>query len=185
MKESQKGTGTQWGQSTQYRMRSEDPFWSEEVLKFLQGDLDSDKVFMHYTNEMHVAEQILKTGFQFSDYFDKTAVAINKDHRHLAFKHQHYRVYGNYIIVLSINREIYSHYCKIANMEIQKEISAENLLCEKKPYINDDLELVYTLHPSFVKGYIDLDTGKVMKNPGFNPSYNSELFEKNLENSYI
>jgi hypothetical protein len=57
----------------------------------------------------------------------------------------------------------------------------EQLLTEKPPFLNEDSDMIYTLHHKFIKGYFDFKTGKIIKNPDFNPSFCSGLFEKNLK----
>jgi hypothetical protein len=57
----------------------------------------------------------------------------------------------------------------------------ENVLTEAPPRRNDNSDLVYQLSSQFVKGYINHRTGEIVKNPGFDPWYNSPGFMKNID----
>jgi hypothetical protein len=46
---------------------------------------------------------------------------------------------------------------------------------------NDNYDLVYQLSSQFIKGYINHRTGEIVKNPGFDPFYNSANFLRNID----
>ncbi|MBI5011042.1 MAG: hypothetical protein HZB98_15615, partial [Bacteroidia bacterium] len=56
----------------------------------------------------------------------------------------------------------------------------ENILTESAPLRNENGEPVYLLPHQFIKGYINHLTGEITKNPDYDPSFNSSVFEKNL-----
>jgi hypothetical protein len=47
--------------------------------------------------------------------------------------------------------------------------------------LNENADVIYQLSNKFVKGYINHQTGEITANPDFNPAFNTELFEKNLD----
>ena len=154
--------------------------FSDQILNFFQENINQNKIFLHYTKEKEVADKILEEGFRFAENFDKTAVEINKDNKHLAYQHQRYKDYGKYILVIAISREVYRHYNSYDDGNTQNEFVPEQLLTEKEPFYNDELDLVFTLHPNFIKGYIDMETGFIKRNPSFSPSYDSKQFQSNI-----
>ena len=58
--------------------------------------------------------------------------------------------------------------------------SFENILTETPPVKNDNSDLVYQLSSQFIKGYVNHRTDAIVKNPGFDPLYNSPDFLKNI-----
>jgi len=70
-------------------------------------------------------------------------------------------------------------------MELNKKgitgYSFENILTEEPPFRNDNSDMVYQLSSKFIKGYINYRTGEIIKNPNFDPWYNSPEFQKNID----
>ena len=153
----------------------------EHILDFMFENEKARKIFIHYTKEEDDAKKILKEGFKFVDSFYKTAEEVRNDETDLIYKHNRHKSYGNNIIVISIDKDIYNYYLKETDKVPSYEIVVEQLLTEKPPYLNDDSEMIYTLHHNFVKGYINYVTGKVVENPDFNPTYNTNQFYENLK----
>jgi hypothetical protein len=145
--------------------------------------LENDKdmvTYMHYTKEEADADNILKEGFKFVDSFYKTALPLSKDSLDLKMKHSGRKYYGDYIILISISNDIVNFY----SMELVKagirNYTFENILTEIPPLKNENSDIVYQLSPRFIKGYINHRTGKIVRNPEFDPWYNSPLFMKNI-----
>jgi hypothetical protein len=82
--------------------------------------------------------------------------------------------------LISISNDIVNFY----SMELVKagirNYTFENILTEIPPLKNENSDIVYQLSPRFIKGYINHRTGKIVRNPEFDPWYNSPLFMKNI-----
>jgi hypothetical protein len=57
----------------------------------------------------------------------------------------------------------------------------ENILTERVPLKNENDDLIYQLSNRFVKGYINHQTGEIIRNPDYNPSYDTSAFINNLD----
>ncbi len=62
-----------------------------------------------------------------------------------------------------------------------KSFSFENILSEKLPVKNENGDLIFRLPSQFIKGIVNHRTGDIIKNPNFNPEYNSPAFESNIQ----
>lgn len=155
--------------------------FDENSMNFILGDEKNQKIYMHYTKNKADADSIIKDGFLFADSFYKTALPVLKDKLDLIIKHNSRKYFGEYLIIICISYDISNFY----SMELEKAgiqyYFVENILTENPPFINDNSDLMYQLAPQFIKGYINHLTGEIVKNPGFDPSYNSERFMKNIE----
>ncbi len=153
----------------------------KEILDFIFENDKARKIFVHYTKDKSDADKILKEGFKFIDSFYKTAEAVRNDVTDLLYKHNRHKSYGDYLIVISIDKDIYNYYLKQADKVSSYEIVVEQLLTEKPPYLNEDSEMVYTFHHKFIKGHINYVNGEITENSDFNPTYNSNHFYENLK----
>jgi hypothetical protein len=158
-----------------------DMILKKHILDFIFENEKGRKIFLHYTKEEEDAKKILKEGFKFVDSFYKTAEEVRSDETDLIYKHNRQKSYGNYVIVISIDKDIYNYYLKETDKTPSYEIVVEQLLTEKPPYLNDDSEMIYTLHHKFVKGYFNYIEGNIIENQYFNPTYNSYQFYENLK----
>ena len=153
----------------------------DSIINFIIENDKELRTYSHYTKDEADAKSILKDGFRFVDSFYKTALPITKDKLDLIIKHNNRKYYGENLIIISISIDIVNFY----SMELEKagikNYSFENLLTETPPSRNDNSDLLYQLAPQFVKGYINVRTGAIVKNPGFDPWYNSPAFMKNVE----
>jgi len=156
-----------------------DDFYNSEMLRFIFGRT-ATKVFIHYTRNEIDAGRILSEGFQFVTSFYKTAEEVRNDRTDLIYKHNQLKPFGNYVIVIAIDRTLYEHFLRQTSRLEAYEVFVEQILTEKPPYLNEDSDMVYTLHHRFVKGYFNYQTGMIVKNPDFKPSYHSGIFEENL-----
>ncbi len=154
--------------------------FEEEVLKFITGDETKCNSFIHYTKEKEIAEKIISGGFKFVDTFYKTAEPITNDKLDLIYKHYLHKHYGNYVVILSISKQVYNHYLNEIS-KIKKVVNVEQVLSEKSPLLNENLDEVYMLPKQYVKGYINAESGEIFNNPEFNPNFDSPSFKKNLD----
>ncbi|MCX6326185.1 MAG: hypothetical protein NT144_05985 [Bacteroidia bacterium] len=166
---------------SQYTSFFTDKLLEDSTINFiLENDKDL-KIYMHYTKDVADAKSILKDGFKFVDSFYKTALPVSKDKLDLIIKHNSRKFFGEYLIIICISSDIVNYY----SMELEKagikNYSFENILTEAPPAVNDNSELVYQLPSQYIKGYINLRTGEIVKNPGFDPYYNPPCFIKNFD----
>jgi hypothetical protein len=164
----------------EHHKKKHDYFWDEKIQHFLFENDHDQIVFLHYTFKKSAADNILKTGFKFYD-FDKTAVKANNYPTELNYNHNIRRQFGDYVVVICFSRELYLRYLGEIDKASKAHIKVEEVLAEKPGYINDDQELVFTLHHNFVKGYFNYYTRDIVQNPDFNPYYESDEFLKNLK----
>lgn len=157
--------------------------FEDNVLRFIfDGTYPSDRYyyFIHYTREKQVVDSILKTGFKYIESFHNSAEQIIDDKLDFLYKHNIYKPYGNFIVVIGISKAVFDKYAHlIRNRGIN--IYIENVLCDEPPEFDDEAEdYRYTLPLQYVKGYVNYVTGETGKNPHFNPDYDSPRFEKNI-----
>jgi len=139
------------------------------------------KTYMHYTMEESDARNIISNGFRFVDSFYKTALPVTKDDLDLKIKHDSRKFFGDYLIIICISNDIVNYYSmEIAKAGIRNH-SFENILTELSPSKNENSDLTFQLSNKFIKGYVNHKTGEIIKNPDFDPWYNSPVFEKNIE----
>jgi hypothetical protein len=158
-----------------------DKLLDESTLKFIIDNGKNTRSYIHYTKDEPDARSILQKGFQFADSFYKTALPVTKDKLDLKMKHNSRKLFGEYIIVICISNDVANFY----SAEIEKagivNYSFENILTENLPVKNDNSDLVYQLSMQFIKGYVNHRTGIIVKNPDFDPLYDSPNFMRNIE----
>jgi hypothetical protein len=164
-----------------YRSLFTDKLFEEKPLGFLLENQKDSRIYIHYTKEEDDARSILKDGFRFVDSFYKTALPVTKDKLDLLIKHNSRKSFGDYLIVLCLSDKVFDHYSSELDNYGIKGYPVESILTEKPPFRNENADVVYQLPNRFIKGYINHQTGEITMNRDFNPAYNSEAFEKNLE----
>jgi len=166
---------------SQYSSFFQDKFSEVSTLNFILENEKDLKIFIHYTRKEKDARSILKEGFKFSDSFYKTALPVSKDKLDLTNKHNSRKSFGDYIIVICISNDIVNFY----SLELKKagitNYSFENILTETPPSGNYNSDYVYQLPVQFIKGYINHRTGEIIRNPDYDPLYNSPAFIKNID----
>lgn len=160
---------------------TKDRILDKEINNFIFENENEVKLFLHYTSTKNVANKILKEGFKFASSFYKTAEHIYNDELYLIQRHHEHKQFGNFVIVICISKNIFSHYSEELNNIETKNIAVEQILTESQPTKDENNEFLYTLPKQFVKGYFNFREGNVMKNPDFNPYYHSDIFDKNLK----
>jgi hypothetical protein len=163
------------------KLLSRDKFFEEPILNFIFEDQDRRKLYLHYTREQDVADQILQQGFHFRYSFYKTADRIIHDKLDLIYKHNRNKPYGTFIIVICIGIQVFNKYTQELKFLRHAEVSLEQILTEVPPFTDENGDLVFTLSNRFIKGYINYETGVIASNQAFDPDYDSDAFRNNLE----
>jgi len=151
-----------------------------EILNFIFGNCDKNFCFIHYTKDEEIANKIINEGFRYVESFYNTAEQVTNDTLHLTHKHNTYKLYGNYIVVICISNNLYNFFNDELK-KIKKNVSVENILTEQSPILNDNNDYIYFLPKQFIKGYLNYETGKIEINPSYNPNYNPPIFYNNLK----
>jgi hypothetical protein len=133
---------------------------------------------LHYTKSEKVARQIFEEGFRFSQSFYKTTELARNDEIELVYKHNQRKAYGKYIIVISIAKDIYYSYKKEADK--YPDVHVEEILSSTGPFLDENNEVTHVLSKFYVKGFVNYESGEIVRNPVFNAKYDSETFKKNL-----
>lgn len=158
-----------------------DRLLDEKTISFIFENDKDQKIYIHYTKEESDAGSIIHDGFRFADSFHKTALPVSRDKLDLVIKHNSRKFFGEYLIVISISNDVFNFY----SLELEKagirNYSIENILTNLPPSRNDNSDLMYQLSPQFIKGYINLRTGVIVRNQDFDPWYNSEAFMRNID----
>ncbi len=152
-----------------------DKLFEESVMKFLFANEKDSKIFVHYTKDEDIARRIFEEGFLFVDSFEKTTEQIINDSIDLTYKHNIRKYYGKYIVVISISNEIYNHYDIELKLLNKQNAQVEHFLTDIPSYFNDNMDEVFTLSRHFIKGYVNYETGAIIYNPEFNPTYTAHL----------
>jgi len=166
--------------SVQYSSFLNDKLLNRETTDFIYEDTGNMHVFMHYTREESDAKRILSAGFRFAESFHRTAVPVTRDNLDLKMKHNDRKLFGDYLIIICISNDIVHKYTSELEKAGLRNYSLENILTELPPVKNENADMIYQLPAKFVKGYVNYKTGEIVKNPEFNPFYNSPSFSKNI-----
>ena len=158
-----------------------DKLFEEKPLKFLLENKNNSRIFIHYTKEEAVAKRILNDGFLYADSFYKTALPVTNDRLDLLIKHNSRKSFGDYLMIISISDKVFDHYSAELDRVGLNGIAVENILTEADTSLNENGDIVYLLPNYYVKGFINHQTGEVIANHAFNPSYDSSSFSRNLE----
>jgi hypothetical protein len=163
-----------------YSSYFKDKFPDENTISFISENESSQKVFMHYTRDESDALKIMKEGFLFAESFYRTALPVTGDILDMRIKHSSRKYFGDYLIVICIDNKIVDHYARMLELEGVKNHTFENILTELPPQRNENGDQIFRLPPQFIKGYINHRTAEIVKNPSFNPGYDSPMFEANI-----
>lgn len=151
-----------------------------EVINFIfEGD-HTQLIFIHYTKEEAIARKIIQEGFKYTETFYNTAEQVINDKLDLMYKHNMYKYYGCYVVVIAISKDLFTYYSDQIKAK-GLNIYIENVFCETPPTLNENDDKVFTLPNKYIKGYVNYETGKMVINANFDPDYNSSAFEANIE----
>jgi hypothetical protein len=157
----------------------------DKSMSYILDNLSDTNIFIHYTKNEEDAKSILTGGFRFVDTFYKTALPVTDDKLDLIMKHNTRKYFGDFLIIISISHKIINSYSSELDKAGIKNFFIENILTESPPSRNENSDLVYLLPRQFIKGYINHCTGKIVKNPDFNPNYDSASFMLNINQQQI
>jgi hypothetical protein len=166
---------------SQYSSFFTDKLLEDSTLKFILESGKNMRSYIHYTKNESDARSILENGFRFADSFYKTALPVTKDKLDLKMKHNSRKLFGDYIIVICISADVANYYAYELEKAGIKNVSYENILTETLPSKDDNSDLIYQLSEQFIKGYVNHRTGVIVKNPGFDPLYDSPNFLRNID----
>jgi hypothetical protein len=158
-----------------------DRLFDDHLIEYIFKEETSCHIFFHYTQEKSIAEKILSEGFKYTNSFDKTATFVRNNWVELNYKHYLRKPFGPFIVIICISDKLYEYFVPEIKKIKDKDVVVENFLSETEPELNDEKNLVYLLYPSFIKGYINYETGELVENPKFNPDYNSPAFKDNAD----
>jgi hypothetical protein len=158
-----------------------DKLFDENILNFILENSGSSKIYIHYTKDESDATSIIKKGFRFVESFYKTALPVFNDRLDLLIKHNNHKFFGDYIIQICISNDIVNYYLTELDRAGIKSFNIEHILTDELPHKNENSDIEYLLPHKFIKGYINYITGDIVRNPDFDPSYNSLNFMKNIE----
>jgi hypothetical protein len=148
----------------------------DKIRSFIQTNSSDFRVFIHFTSDRSVAEQIIKEGFKYTDSFYKTTQEIFRDINDLDYKLQLYRQYGDFLIIINIPKELFDF--------TQKEnelIKHDSLVDSAISLYNSNDDLVFKLSSIFIKGYIDFNSNSIIKNNGFLKGFNIIDFQDQIK----
>ncbi len=148
-----------------------DKIFDEPLQNFIFSDKSSQVIFLHYTKEEKVAQDITQQGFIFEDSFHKTAEQVTDDVEDFAYRHFLNRPFGPYVVVIGIEKELYEHLHNLVLKGVS-ELNVEQALSQR---VEEDLEgneELYLLPGYYIKGYVNAITGDIHINPDFNPAFN-------------
>ncbi len=166
---------------TSFEHIKENKLLADKTLNFIFDGEEKCVIFIHYTKDENIAKRIVGEGFQFVESFYKTAERVTRDKLDLIYKHSLHKHYGRYIIVIIISKKVYNYYTQELLKIKAKNIQVEQILTERQPFLNENLDHIFTLPSQFIKGYVNYDSGEIFQNPDFNPNYNPSRFQKNID----
>jgi hypothetical protein len=164
----------------QYKSQITDKLFDKETLDFIFENEINLNTYLHYTRDKDVAGSIIQDGFRFANSFHKTALQVLKDNLDLKIKHINKKHFGEYIIVISISRDVYNFYSLELEKAAIRNCAIENILTDVVPVKDSNSDLIFLLPHQFIKGYVNYVTGEIVRNPDFDPWYNSPEFLKNI-----
>ena len=85
------------------------------------------------------------------------------------------------MIVICISNKVHKKYLDLLKSSNTQDVVVEEILTDLPITLNEDSENVYTLHKKFIKGYFNYRDNKIVKNPNFDPYYDSDVFKENIE----
>lgn len=166
---------------SQYSAYFSDKLLEKDTVDFIFENSKNLKIYMHYTKDENDAKSILSGGFRFADSFYKTALPVSKDKLDFKIKHSNRKLFGDYVIIIGIANDVVNYYSLELEKAGIKHLTFENILTETSPVRNENSDLIYQLSSRFIKGYVNHRTGEIVRNPGYDPFYNSPRFQENIK----
>lgn len=123
----------------------------EYIIDIIKPQLPLHKVLMHFTSDRFTAQDILSEGFNYSDYYENSAIGISLDLVDLRYKYDLYRPFGDFLIILCIPISLYENY-PLKDSVNEHDVLYNLGLCEYLP----ENEQEYRLSNAYVYGFIDI-----------------------------
>ncbi|MBS0010097.1 MAG: hypothetical protein KFF49_01720 [Bacteroidales bacterium] len=150
----------------------------EILASILENDSDCI-LFLHNTRDEDTAKQIMNAGFRFEEQLTYSTDRINPlDTVEINYFLVERKEYGKYTVIIEIDKNLFRKYNSMAENE---KLHFEELLSVTPPVLSDNEEYIYTLANSYVKGYLDITSGKFYSNKDFNPSWEAPVYHENYE----
>lgn len=160
---------------------SKDKMLDKRFSDFLFENDDEINLYLHYTAKESIAKKIITEGFKFVNSFYKTAEYIYNDELYLIHRHHEHKQYGPYVLVICISKKTFNYYSHELSKLNAKNISVEQILTEKAPFIDENADEIYTCPKQFIKGYFNYLEGTIKENTEFDFNYNPPIFNENLK----
>lgn len=145
------------------------------IIRFIHSPLEDSRVFIHFTYDTSTAQQILESGFKYTDSFHKTTEEISADLIDLHYKLQLYRRYGNFLLVICIPKDLFNFALHQARSHQKNSVIELGL-----SFYTPNEELDYTIPSFFVKGYVNFENNSVVENKGFLKKTDLEGFKSTI-----
>jgi hypothetical protein len=158
-----------------YSDSTKESVFTSDLLNFIFENIESEKIYTHYTHNEEVARLIMDEGFKFNDSFYKTTQNIQNDIIVLNYKHNLYEHYGEYMIIICLPDDLTDYVKNEINLS-KHNLTVEDYISKTQQNAEDH----YLLPPIFVKGYIKYKTGEIIPNPKFKFNYSLYEFKKHL-----
>lgn len=141
--------------------------------------------YSHRTKDLETARQIIKEGLIFTDSFQKTTDLLINDEVHIKYWQNHRKEYGNIVVVIGISTALMKSYQHLLNTLTKKNYEVQQVLTLKDPVLVDDSDDAYTLPVQFIKGIWEVDNGLLESNKNYDPTFDSPVFKRNIDNILI
>lgn len=150
---------------------------SEKVKDFINSRLTDSKVYIHFTSRKEVATKIILEGFKYSESIYKTTQEVIQNSVDLNYKLQLYRPYGNFLVVISIPKDLYEFSNSYIKSNAQFSL-IDNILSD---YFKDE-DLEFKLPAEFMLGFIDMENSKIFKNDLYLKNYDANKYKSRIIN---
>lgn len=150
-----------------------------DILASVLAEDKNCVVFLHNTRNEETASQILREGFRFENQITYSTDRINhNDKVEINYFLVERKEYGKYTVIIEIEKNLFNEFNKLSD---KSDIHFEDIITVEKPVLSDNDEYVYTLSHHYIKGYLDIRTGKFIDNKDFNPSYKPDTYLSNYK----
>jgi len=151
----------------------------DSFFGFVNENHIPSRIFIHFTRDKTIADSILENGFKFAECFYRTSQEVTLNNVELKYKFNLYKDYGNYLIILSIPKELFENSPFDENSD-QKISLIENGLCNE---IKDDY-FNFILPNIFINGYFDLLKNNIKRNEKFLKGFELEFYKSRIREEF-
>jgi len=145
-----------------------------ELLASILQDFKDCYFFLHNTKEFNVVENIMNEGFVFESQLSRSSDRVNPNEPiEVTYFLLQRKDYGTYTIIIAIPKIIYEIYTTVSN---KYDTGIEDVMTINDPIISDNDELLYTISPKHILGYLNQKTSEFYQNRNWDPFYNNCQF---------